>query len=373
MFPSWAVNRSRSAYAITSANGSTIRFPLALVLVLLLACWGAPTFADDDAREVESGEGTLAGNSKLVLGVRWSDPGCAERLERRTKSILAVQSYLGDFDCRLSGRALSHARPGTLTVDGPFQDTLLNIPVHGQAHVEGTLSMTPAADEHRVAIDVHVEGNVRLAGTGNSHRMQIESDATVSFHAVKRLYFDNAGVTCLPATCTADSEMVFKEITSRQPKLLGKFAKRVAQQMVSDSQEAAEAECSEHVVEAICAAFDREFSNSAKIVNAALQDFLAAASNTQKEQWRAVHFRTLVDSVCITRDSLGSTQFAALPDGAGRFQPPVVLRIRAMRWGSSTCWPACNCCSPRIRPRRPRTRRLRFCARRSVGRTRPSR
>ncbi len=97
--------------------------------------------------------------------------------------------------------------------------------------------------------------------------------------------------------------------------------------MVSDSQEAAEAECSEHVVEAICAAFDREFSNSAKIVNAALQDFLAAASNTQKEQWRAVHFRTLVDSVCITRDSLGSTQFAALPDGAGRFQPPVVLRI----------------------------------------------
>lgn len=326
MFPSWALTRSLSS----SANGSRAN-SIACCCILLMATllWQTNTVGAEPAVDADgSKHATPASGSKLVLGVRWTNSACGEHLQQRTKTALAVLSLLGDFDCRLSSEALSYARPGDLVVDGPFQDTLLNIPVHGQAHVEGKLTIVPVADDRHAAIDVHVNGVARLEGSGTSHRVQIESDATVTFHAVKRLFFDTAGVTSLPATCTAESDMIFKEITARQqPKLLGKFAERVAHRKVADSHEAAEEECSEHVVEAICAAFDRELGDSAKVVNATLNDFLAAASKTYQTHWERVRFRTATDSVRISRESGQTTQFAALPSGADAALPLVLIRI----------------------------------------------
>ena len=201
-----------------TVNRPTCQF--ACLLVLLLSCVGIEALAADEAREEESANGASSGNSKLVLGVRWSDPGCADRLERRheehpggsilpgrfrlpsfVRSLKSCPAWDADRRWALSGHALEYSGTSSTSTS------------------KAALTMTPAADDHRLAIDIHVDGSVRLAGTGNSHRVQIESDATVIFHAVKRLYFDNAGVTCLAATCTAESEMVFKEITSRQPKL----------------------------------------------------------------------------------------------------------------------------------------------------------
>jgi hypothetical protein len=292
--------------------------------LVFFAILGAAGVAEaEESREAESKDR----NAKLVLGVRWGDADCAERLDRRTRSLLAVVSYLGDFDCRLSTEALSHARPERLIVDGPFQDTLLNIPVQGNAHVEGVLSMVPVPDNQRVFVDVHVDGTVRLAGSGVSHRVQIESDATVTFHAVKRMFLDTAGLTCQPASCTAESDMVFKEIIAKQPRLLGKFAERVAQQRVSDSHAAAEEECSEHVVDAICAAFDREFGNSVKIVNVAISDYLASANAEKQAHWQQVRFRSADDCISITRDSDVPSQFAEMSAVTGASRPPVVLCI----------------------------------------------
>jgi hypothetical protein len=295
------------------------------------AILGAAGIAEaEESRETESKDR----NAKLVLGVRWGDADCAKRLDRRTRSLLAVVSYLGDFDCRLSSEALSHARPERLVVDGPFQDTLLNIPVQGNAHVEGALSMVPVPDNQRVVVDVHVDGTVRLAGSGVSHRVQIESDATVTFHAVKRMFLDATGLTCQPASCIAESDMVFKEITAKQqPRLLGKFAERVAQQRVSDSHEAAEEECSEHVVDAICAAFDRELGNSVKIVNLALSDYLASATAENQAQWQRVRFLSADDSISITRDSEVQSQFAEMSALSGASRPPVVLCISRRSFG----------------------------------------
>ena len=194
------------------------------------------------------------------------------------------------------------------------------------------MTMAPVADKQHAAIDVHVDGIVRLAGSGTSHRVQIESDATVKFHAVKRLMFDTTGATSLPATCTAETDMVFKEITAKQPKLLGKFAERVAQRKVADSHEAAEAECSEHVIEAICAAFDRELGNSTNVVNTTLRDFLATASETRKAHWQRVRFHTATDSVWISRDTGETSRFAQLPSASDKALPTVLLRIpRAAR------------------------------------------
>jgi hypothetical protein len=298
-------------------------------LVGCACCLASSAIAADSAGEGSQSNASSRSDSdsKLVLGVRWSNPACAERLQQRTKAALAVLALLGDFDCRLSSEALSFARPGNLVVDGPFQDTLLNIPVHGQAHVEGTLTVVPAADDQHAAVDVHVDGIARLTGAGTSYRVQIESDATVKFHAVKRVLFDTAGATSLPTTCTAETDMIFKEITAKQPKLLGKFAERVAQRKIADSHEAAEAECSEHVIEAICAAFDRELGNSTTIVNATLNEFLAAASEAHRAQWQQVRFRTATDSVWISRDTDETSQFAKVTNNLGTALPTMVLQI----------------------------------------------
>ncbi len=320
MFPSWAVMRSISSSLRwwSPARHATQRSMACAAFAALFCCATGPALAEENPdRSSEQAGAEAKGNSKLVLGVRWGDPACAERLQQRTRTALTVLSLLGDFDCRLSSEALSYARPGSLVVDGPFEDTLLNIPVRGQAHVEGTLSLVPVADQQRATIDVHVYGTARLEGSGTSHRVRIESDAAVTFHAVKRIFLDTAGVTSLPASCTAETDMVFKEIKARQPKLLGKFAERIAHQKVADSHEAAETECSAHVVEAICAAFDRELEKSAKVVNTTLGDFLAAATEDYKAHWQRVRFRTATDSVWISRERGGATQFAQLPAAAG--------------------------------------------------------
>lgn len=325
MFPSRTVMRFFSP--CTGRAVASLNRGLVCAALVGCACLANFAIAADSGDADSQSHASAPSESKLVLGVRWSNPACTERLQQRTKAALAVLTLLGDFDCRLSSEALSLARPGNLVVDGPFQDTLLNIPVHGQAHVEGTLTVVPAADDQHAAIDVHVDGIARLTGAGTSYRVQIESDATVKFHAVKRVLFDTAGATSLPTTCTAETDMIFKEITSKQPKLLGKFAERVAQRKIADSHEAAEAECSEHVIEAICAAFDRELGNSTTIVNATLKEFLAAASEAHKAQWQQVRFRTATDSVWISRDTAETSQFAKVTNNLGTALPSMVLQI----------------------------------------------
>ena len=126
------------------------------------------------------------------------------------------------------------------------------------------------------------------------------------------------------------------------------------QRKVVESHEEAEAECSEHVIEAICAAFDRELGNSTNVVNTTLRDFLATASETRKAHWQQVRFHTATDSVWISRDT-GETRRNSpqVPSASDAALPTVLLRIPRTRSGCDTCWPAYSFCSRKPRRLRP--------------------
>jgi hypothetical protein len=337
MFPSWAVKRSLSRRApLRTACGRRAKDVAVRVSTLLLFLAGASwsilelRAADGPAPAAVGADSTdirPAKSRTLVLGVRYGDPADAERLHKRIGDALALLACVDDFDCRLSSQLLGCVRSAHMVADGPFEDVLLNIPVSGTAHVEGSLKITTIPDSTRAAFEMHIEGTAQLQGIGHKRGVRIDSDATSRFHATKRLLLDNAGLACLPATCSAETSLATTGIASRQPRLIGKFSERIAQQRVIENHKAAEAECSDHVAGAIRAAMDREVGALITAFNAALDEHLAAASEAQRLSWRRVRFRSEADCLSITRAGEGSVQFASWKPEDGKPAPPIQLRL----------------------------------------------
>jgi len=283
---------------------------------------------DEDRKSQHTSPAALStGHPKMVLGVRWQSPACAEQVQKRARDALTLATCVGDFDCRLSAELLGGLWPAPLVADGPFEDVLLNIPVKGQAHVEAKLSMLPVADAHRAAVDVVVAGISQMQGVARSHRVQIDCDATAEFRAVKRMYLDADGVTGLPATCTAKSTFTTKGITTRQPKLLAKFSERIAQQILVDQQEEAQEECSEHVAEALCAAVDREMGSLMTAINAAFEDFRSSTAETHLNRWQQVRFQSDDGALRITSVADENKSWVSDQTGLEKASAPLALRV----------------------------------------------
>jgi hypothetical protein len=343
MFPSWAVKPSVALCLVNEMVGGRAAGSLVLqaslsLLVLLtplrltaeVVDVGDPTTEDVVADSALAREGQP---TTLKLGLQYGDPVLADRLRSRADKALALASHLGDFECRLSSEVLNCDRGGNIVLDGPFQDVLLNIPVSGQAHLEGSLRIVTVPDAARAALEMRIAGTVEMQGTGQTRGVRIGSDATSRFHAVKRLYLDHKGATSLPATCSAESSMVFTAIHSRQPKLLGKFAERIARQRTIEEKDEAEAECSDHVAAAIRMALDREADRLAQAIDRAIAEHLAGATDAQRGLWQCTRFRTETDCLSIARTAAEATASTAWQSTEGKPLPPILLRLPRAKFG----------------------------------------
>ena len=129
------------------------------------------------------------------------------------------------------------------------------------------LTLNLAPDKDHLTFDVVFAGTVALKGTGRSQDVQIRTDTLVDFTASKRIQMNHAGLSTSPATCTAKAAITTKGISSSRPRILGKFSELIAERRTASSKEEAEAECAEHLVEAIKEHLDREITAVVSIVN----------------------------------------------------------------------------------------------------------
>jgi len=313
MFRNWAVAQPFGLRSVmTRARTSLSRRPHNFLITLLVLSFAAVLSLAAHARAAGTISGPPRGASRsdvpqakhagsLRLGLRYGDPADADQVHKNIADLLALVACLDDFDCRLSTECLSRSRPTKMTVAGPFQDVLLDLPVRGVAHVEGALRLVPVHDAARAVFDVTIEGTARLQGAGQTRGVRIQSSASARFRATKRVFLDQAGMTCLPATCNAATSLAIKDVSSDRPMILGRFAERIARRRVGESRKDAEAECSDHLVQAMRAAIDREFDRLAGAANAALAEHLAAATKADKTRWQQVRFRTEADSLQVAR------------------------------------------------------------------------
>ena len=244
----------------------------------------------------------------FVLGARYQDSPDPVRVRRRAICLLSLVACIDDFDWRLSSDCLSRARFAPILAEGPFEDVLVKVPVHGDARLEASLTIVPIADRDHAAVEMRLDGSVQLECRGQSRGMLIDSQGVTNIHAIKSVFLNCAGLTCLPATCKADTSLEIKDIAQSRRRLFNRFTEQLARQRVLDSQEETETECSQHVAGAICAGFDREVDSLVEIVNAALRDHLQAASESCRAQWQRVHFETEPDGLRFTRQRDSSAE-----------------------------------------------------------------
>ncbi|MBI2825453.1 MAG: hypothetical protein HYX69_12270 [Planctomycetia bacterium] len=299
--------------------------------VAILNLLASAVLADEAAGQAADASGAAGSappskTGSLVLGVA-HDPAAHDRLRDRAGRLLGVVVGLDEFQCRVSSECLDRTLSAPFALDAPFQDVLLEIPVHGQAHVQGVVKTVLVPDVDHAAFDMVLAGTVILKGVGNARSIQITSDATTEFHAAARLLLDARGLASQPAACTAKTALVTKEITSSRPKVLGKFTERIAQNRAATNKTEAEVECSAHVEQAICRAFDREIAGLAAAINAALADRLAALDEAKRARWNEVRFRTDSAGISIGRPNGAQALLVAWPSEAGKPVPPIVLRL----------------------------------------------
>ena len=229
----------------------------------------------------------------------------------------------------MSSQILTCGRSSNLSVDGPFRDVLVQVPVRGQAHVDGLIRIVPVPNGKRAVLEMHVEGTAQMVGAGTTHGVRLDSDATTKFHVTKKLYLDCTGMTAERAACRATTVLVSKGVSAQQPMLIGRLTERIARRRVQESQQEAEAECSAHVAEAMRAAVDREVDTLAQAMNTALAEHLAAATDVECARWQDVSFRTETDCLCVSRGAGVLEQFSEYQ--VTSIKPPPALMLRLPR------------------------------------------
>jgi hypothetical protein len=304
----------------------------ALILIVGGAAW-IPEIAqaDDSARKSAVAKQTAARSNRssgsMELGIHYSDPGAPARLHKRTTNLLMLANCLDDFDCRMSSEVLACGRSSKLSVKGPFKDVLLEVPVRGQAHVDGVLRIAPVANAQRGALEMRIEGTARMIGGGTTHGVRLDSDATTRFVITKQLFLDHTGMTTQGAKCRATTTLVSKGVSAQQPRLIGRLTERIARRRVQESQQAAEAECSAHVAAAMQVAVDREVEALALAMNQALAEHLASATDEQRARWHKVRFHSEADCLCVSRGGDTLEHYAEYQVTAIKPPPALVLRL----------------------------------------------
>lgn len=305
-----------------------------VALCVLCAQTARSTGADDAAATATPSGAISQGKhereaTSLVIDASGSDQQTKQQLQRDAARMVDLCCELREFHCRISPEFLQHALGSAIAFEAPFKDVLLNLPVTGQAHVAGQVRIELLPDDTQVVFVMCLNGQIEMRGIGRARGIRIHYGATSAYRATKRIALDPAGLSALPAACTADSSVTVTDVTTARPKIVGKFVERAARSQVDVNEEEAEAECSEHVEAAVCRALDCEVATLAKIVNAAVAERIGASSATQKEGWHQFHFRTEADSIHIARHAAQSA-LAKWPAADGR-QPPATIRILRAR------------------------------------------
>ena len=274
----------------------------------------------------EAVQATTALPTSLKLGVHYNDPAVVERLRDQSRKALAMASHFEEFECRLSNDVLNCARGDRIVLEGPFQDELLNIPVSGHARLEGSFRVATVPDQERACVEIHITGTVDMHGVGQTQGVRIESDAVARFQAMKRLHVDHEGARALPATCTAESSLVFTGIHSR-PRLLGKFAERIAQQAREKKRNRPRrnARSTSSAPSRWCSIVKE--TEWPRLSTRQFKNTWPRPIESRCATWHQTRFRTEADSILMSRIGTGSAPLAPWQPVAGQRTPSILLRL----------------------------------------------
>ncbi len=277
--------------------------------------------------DVPSKRADAAPGDAMILALPAEDPRAAQQLRDGARRTFTLAASLREFECQVSHEFLSRSLACPVSIDAAFQDVLLDLPVFGQAHVDGTIWVALVPDDRRVICDVLFSGRVSLKGISQAMGVQVRSDSSVDFTAVKRIVFDHDGLSSLPTVCAAQSTIAINKIASNQPRILGRFTERIAKQRSAASKVEAEGACSAHVADAIAKNVDRQFQQTETTINAALRDYLATAKPDQRAAWNEVRFQTTRHGLWVGRATGGATPAALAQAATERADAPIMIRV----------------------------------------------
>jgi hypothetical protein len=274
---------------------------IALVVVFLFAASLTQLSFADEAKNSDRQSASRRGNGRLVLDMPPLKFASRERLQQQSARLLVVASSVPEYHCTVPEAYLNAMLPSRVKFDAQFRDVLVDIPVHGGSHAQGTLQVKLVQDREHASFDLCFMGTIQMVAEGHSRGIQIDSDATTDFMAVKRITLDKAGLFCLPAECEAQSTLTIKRITNRRPRLMGNLVERIARRRANSTTLKAEKECCAHIEEVVRDYMDRHVESLAQVVNVALRSHVQALSAEDKLEWSKIRFCTNRDCLLVVR------------------------------------------------------------------------
>jgi hypothetical protein len=277
--------------------------PLRIALVVLYLCLGDLTRpAVAGAQRANDGRSTVRPrNRPLVLDLPPLKLVSRERLQRQTARLLGVAAAAPEYHCRVSEDWLNALLPPRVKFDAHFRDILVGVPVHGQSQTQGEIRADLVPDGEHASFDLCFTGSIQMAAVGHTRGVQIASDATTEFKAVKRMILDSASLRWQPAECHARSSLTIQRITNTGPRIMGRIVQRVAYRRAISTMSQAEKECSEHVEQAVREYVDQHLESIAEVVNVALRSHIRGLSDQDTAGWAKIHFCTNSDCLFVRR------------------------------------------------------------------------
>jgi hypothetical protein len=274
------------------------------IALVVLCLWSGNLLRLSFAGEPRASEGqsmSRRGNGRLVLDMPPLKFASPERLQHQTARLLSVASSVPEYHCMVYEECLNAMLPPHVDFDAQFRDILVDVPVYGQSHTQGKLQSKLVPDGEHASFELCFTGTIQMAAVGHTRGIQIDSDATTQFKAVKRMTLDNARLRCLPAECEARSRLRIERITNRRPRIMGGLVERVARRRVNSTMSQAEKECSEHVEQAVREHLDRYIESLAEVVNVGLRSHVRALSAEDHAAWTKIRFCTNEDCLFVMR------------------------------------------------------------------------
>jgi|GEM_PF-5230336 len=272
-----------------------------------------------------------------------ADEAVKKQTREQSTRLFGLLGAMDEFQCRVSKECFVQPSLGAIGSDAAFQDVILGVPVYGQARVDAQAALTLVPDEDQLTFDLTVVGTVALKGTGRSQDIQIRTDTLVDFTATKRIQMNHEGLIAGPTECDAKAAITTKGINSVRPKFLGKFSEKIAQRRSATSKDEAEAECAEHVADAVIERLDEEVNGFLTIVNTSLAEHMEKSAPDAQARWAEIRFVTDDDWAHIGRAAAGKElpEFTAMSNG--RTVSPIVLQLPRARLDANVVLTGLRC------------------------------
>jgi hypothetical protein len=185
------------------------------------------------------------------------------------------------------------------------RDTILGVPLYGQANTRGATRLVLVPDGRQGVFDMLLTGEAQSTTTSYRDPIRVHCTSVTKFSARKRFILDDRGVTSLPARCNAKTVSTLKGVSTDLPRVRGRLARRIGWQRASERRAVSDQVAARHAERDIAQALDEEAAPLVKQINAVLSSDLLRGRGDGRPR-RRLRFQTTNDRLFVATDSDGA-------------------------------------------------------------------